>query len=84
MSTFFYSYGKRISISTNGMIREKLLSQTPQASSRNAYLKSSNGSYDKDIFCVWLIESNSLQDDIGKLHIIALKLLVPVGEVILK
>ena len=29
------------------------------------------------------IESNSLQADIGKIHITALKLLVPVGEVIL-
>ncbi|XP_068680695.1 NLR family CARD domain-containing protein 3-like, partial [Montipora foliosa] len=28
-------------------------------------LLSSNGSYDKDIFCVWFIESNSLQADIG-------------------
>ena len=37
----------------------------------------SNGSYGKDIFCVWLIESNSLQANISKLHIIALKLLVP-------
>ena len=46
-------------------------------------LLSSNGSYDKDIFCVWFIESNSLQEDIGKIHITALKLLVPVGEVIL-
>ena len=46
-------------------------------------LLSSNGSYDKDIFCVWFIESNSLQADVGKIHITALKLLVPVGEVIL-
>ena len=49
----------------------------------HAMLTSSNGSYDKDIFCVWFIESNSLQADIGKIHITALKLLVPVGEVIL-
>ena len=32
---------------------------------------------------MWLIESNSLQADVGKIHITALKLLVPVGEVIL-
>ena len=32
---------------------------------------------------MWFIESNSLQADIGKIHITALKLLVPVGEVIL-
>ena len=44
---------------------------------------SSNGSTEKDIFCVWVIESNSLQADIGKLHIISLKLLVPIGKVIL-
>ena len=31
----------------------------------NQWLLSSNGSYDKDIFCVWLIQSNSLQADIG-------------------
>ena len=31
---------------------------------------------------MWFIESNSLQADIGKIHITALKLLVPVGEVI--
>ena len=49
----------------------------------HAMLTFKNGSYDKDIFCVWFIESNSLQADIGKIHITALKLLVPVGEVIL-
>ena len=32
---------------------------------------------------MWLIESNSLQADVGKINITALKLLVPVGEVIL-
>ena len=31
---------------------------------------SRNGSYDKEIFSVWLTECNSLQADIGKLHII--------------
>ena len=35
------------------------------------------------IFCVANAESNFLQADVGKLHIIALKLLVPVGEVML-
>ncbi|XP_068727464.1 uncharacterized protein [Montipora capricornis] len=41
VSTFFYSYGKRISISTDGIIREKLLlnSQARHASSRNAYFQ---------------------------------------------
>ena len=33
-------------------------------------LVSINGSYDKEIFSVWLTECNSLQADIGKLHII--------------
>ena len=41
-------------------------------------LVSINGSYDKEIFSVWLTECNSLQADIGKLHIISLNLLVPV------
>ena len=34
------------------------------------YLVSINGSYGKEIFSVWLTECNSLQADIGKLHII--------------
>ena len=84
MSTFFYSYGKRISISTDGIIREKLsIKFTGTTCIFTQRLLSINGSYDKDIFCVWLIESNSLQADVGKIHITALKLLVPVGEVIL-
>ena len=33
-------------------------------------LVSINGSYDKEIFSVWLTECNSLQADIGRLHII--------------
>ena len=33
-------------------------------------LLSKNGSYDKEIFSVWLTECNSLKADIGKLHII--------------
>ena len=36
-----------------------------------------------DIFSVWVTESNSLQADIGKFHIIAVNFLLPVGEVIL-
>ena len=34
------------------------------------YLVSINGSHDKEIFSVWLTECNSLQADIGRLHII--------------
>ena len=44
----------------------------------NQPLVSINGSYDKETFSLWLTECNSLQADIGKLHITALNLLVPV------
>ena len=59
---------KDLNLNSHGMIRATIKFSGTTCTFKQC-LVSINGSYNKEIFSVWLTECNSLQADIGKLNI---------------